>query len=64
MTRRPEPCCAPPGILSSDPERPGVLVVVIRYVDRYDRRDGDWRIADREIRFLWSERHEVVDSGF
>jgi hypothetical protein len=39
-------------------------VVVIRYVDRYDRRDSDWRIADRQIRFLWSERHPVVDSGF
>ena len=27
------------------------LVVVIRYIDKYERRDGTWRIADREIRF-------------
>jgi ketosteroid isomerase-like protein len=37
--------------------------VIIRYVDRYARHDGRWRIADRQIRFLWSERHEVTDSG-
>lgn len=37
--------------------------IIIRYVDRYTRHDGRWRIADRQIRFLWSERHEVVDSG-
>jgi ketosteroid isomerase-like protein len=37
--------------------------VVIRYVDRYRRHRGAWRIADRQIRFLWSERHEVTDSG-
>lgn len=37
--------------------------VIIRYVDRYARTGGEWRIADRQIRFLWSERHEVTDSG-
>ena len=37
--------------------------VVIRYVDRYARRQGAWKIADRQIRFLWSERHGVADSG-
>jgi hypothetical protein len=37
--------------------------VVIRYVDRYARTAGGWRIADRQIRFLWSERHAVTDSG-
>jgi 3-phenylpropionate/cinnamic acid dioxygenase small subunit len=50
--------------LHLDPDDRESLVVVIRYVDRYERRDGTWRIADREIRFLWSERHTVVDSGF
>jgi ketosteroid isomerase-like protein len=40
------------------------LSVIIRYVDRYARLDGRWTIADREIRFLWSERHAVTDSGF
>jgi hypothetical protein len=37
--------------------------VIIRYVDRYARYEGAWRIADRQIRFLWSERHTVTDSG-
>lgn len=36
------------------------LVVVIRYVDRYERRQESWRILDREIRFLWSETHAVL----
>ena len=40
------------------------LVVVIRYEDQYQQRAGAWRISDRQIRFLWSERHPVVDSGF
>jgi hypothetical protein len=37
--------------------------VVIRYVDHYARTEGGWRISDRQIRFLWSERHAVTDSG-
>jgi ketosteroid isomerase-like protein len=49
------------GIDAQDEE---VLVVVIRYVDRYERSSGEWRIADRRIHFLWSERHQAVDSGF
>jgi hypothetical protein len=50
--------------LSENPAIPAVLVVVLRYIDRYERDPGGWRIADRQIRFLWSERHEVVESGF
>ena len=49
--------------LMKDPNNTDVLVVVIRYVDRYARRDGAWRIADRQIRFLWSERDLMVESG-
>ena len=37
--------------------------VVIRYIDTYSRIAGSWKIADRQIRFLWSERHAVTDSG-
>jgi ketosteroid isomerase-like protein len=48
--------------LSHDPADHSAWVVVIQYVDRYERRDGRWRITDREIRFLWNERHEVVVS--
>ena len=36
------------------------LVVVIRYVDRYERRDDAWLIVEREIRFLWSETHATL----
>lgn len=49
--------------LMKDPANTDVLVVVIRYVDRYERRAGTWRILDRQIRFLWSERDLMVDSG-
>ena len=38
--------------------------VMIRYDDRYAREDGAWKIADRQIRFLWSERHDTAGSGF
>jgi len=50
--------------LSIDPATPAVMTVVIRYVDRYEKHQGAWRIADRQIRFLWSERHNVLASGF
>jgi len=36
------------------------LVVVIRYVDGYERREGVWLIVEREIRFLWSETHSTL----
>ena len=44
------------------PDRAASLNVIIRYRDRYARRDNAWLIADREIRFLWSERHPVEDN--
>ena len=50
--------------LSRDPDDDTAVVVVIRYVDQYERRDGRWCITDRQIRFLWSERHVVADPGF
>lgn len=37
--------------------------VIIRYQDHYARHQCEWRIVDRQIHFLWSERHEVTDSG-
>ena len=49
--------------LSNDSEQPNSMNVIIRYIDRYERREGAWKIADRQIRFLWSELHEVTDSG-
>jgi ketosteroid isomerase-like protein len=50
--------------LGSDPRDQRVLTVMIRYVDCYVKQDGAWRISDRQIRFLWIERHEVVDHVF
>lgn len=50
--------------LKKDPTDDAVLVVVIRYVDRYERRDGEWRIVERQIRQLWSERALRIDSEF
>lgn len=49
--------------LSLDPAEAASINVIIRYVDRYERHQGAWKIADRQIRFLWSERHETCDSG-
>ena len=49
--------------LSNDTEQPNSMNVIIRYIDRYERRENAWKIADRQIRFLWSELHEVTDSG-
>src|SRR5262245_48580207 len=50
--------------LSVDPDDDTAVVVIIRYVDEYARRDGRWCITDRQIHFLWSERHRVADPGF
>ena len=47
-----------------DPDGASALNVQIRYEDRYIRLAGVWKITDRRIRFLWSERHDAVDSGF
>src|SRR5690348_3895604 len=47
--------------LSADPaDADAAGVNVIRYVDRYERRAGEWRIAERELHFLWSERHALA----
>ena len=48
--------------LNLDPDTSSINVI-IRYIDRYARHQGAWRIADRQIRFLWSELHAVTDSG-
>jgi hypothetical protein len=34
------------------------VVHVVRYVDRYERRQGRWRILDRQVRILWSEQFQ------
>ncbi len=32
----------------------------LRYVDRLERRDGEWRIADRRCVFDWSRRDTIT----
>ena len=45
-------------------DRENSMNVMIRYVDAYRRTAEGWKIADRQIRFLWSEQHAAIDSGF
>lgn len=45
-------------------DRENTMNVMTRYVDRYERIGSDWKIVDREIRFLWSEQHTAIDNGF
>lgn len=37
------------------------LVVGMRYLDRLERRDGEWRIADRVVEQDWHRADQVVD---
>ena len=48
--------------LSADPGAAESLNVIIRYIDFYARVGGKWLIADRQIRFLWNERHTVSEN--
>jgi hypothetical protein len=36
------------------------LVMGIRYLDRFERRGGEWRIARREVRYEW-QRLDPLD---
>jgi hypothetical protein len=36
------------------------LVMGLRYVDRLERREGEWRIADRLCVFDWTRRDEIT----
>ena len=36
----------------------------LRYVDRFERREGEWRIADRTIVVEWNRVDDVVSPGF
>ncbi|MEX2268308.1 MAG: nuclear transport factor 2 family protein [Acidimicrobiia bacterium] len=37
------------------------LVIGLRYVDRLERRDSEWRIADRKCVFDWT-RHDPINA--
>jgi ketosteroid isomerase-like protein len=34
----------------------------LRYVDRFERRGGEWRIAHRKVAYDWAIRRPIVDS--
>ena len=36
----------------------------LRYVDRFERRGGEWRIADRRIVVEWNRIDDVTTPGF
>ena len=36
----------------------------LRYVDRFERRGGEWRIADRAIVVEWNRIDEITTPGF
>jgi hypothetical protein len=42
------------------------MVMGIRYVDRFERRGGEWRIARRELRWEWvrTDRLEALDPSW
>jgi hypothetical protein len=36
------------------------LITALRYVDRVERRDGEWKIADRRCVFDWTRRDPIA----
>ncbi len=67
-----EPSAAASGARSSNSSLAGAtrdvadMVMGIRYVDRFERRGGEWRIARRELRWEWvrTDRLEQLDVGW
>lgn len=47
--------------LGSDPDAEHVLITGFRYLDRFERREGVWKIAERRLVFDWS--HTAVYLG-
>ncbi len=43
-----------------DDEPGSDLWMGLRYVDRFERRDGEWRIADRRCVFDWSRNDPIA----
>lgn len=41
-----------------------VQIINLRYEDVYARTGGEWKIIDRQLRFLWGERTEITGTGF
>lgn len=45
-------------------ERLGDSIAGVRYLDRFERRDGAWRIADRVVVVEWNRLDDIVALGF
>ncbi len=41
----------------------GVILIGGRYIDRFERRDGTWRIAHRHGLLDWRQDHALADGG-
>lgn len=41
----------------------GVILIGGRYVDRFERRNGEWRIAHRHGLLDWRQDHVEIDGG-
>jgi SnoaL-like domain len=46
-----------------DQDRETDMVAGLRYIDRFERRDGEWRIAHRACAYEWRRTDLVVGSG-
>ena len=40
-------------LVGGDPAAPRERVLGLRYLDRFERRDGEWRIAERRVSYEW-----------
>jgi hypothetical protein len=48
-----------------DDESPRRITIGCRYVDRFERRDGEWRIAKHVVAYeFWQEQSCVVERAF
>lgn len=46
------------------PDSDAELLLAGRYLDRFEERDGEWRIAYRKVVFDWAHTGPVADSWF
>jgi hypothetical protein len=45
-----------------DAEPPYETLTLARAVDRFERRDGTWRIAHRQLRWEWNREQAIVET--
>jgi 3-phenylpropionate/cinnamic acid dioxygenase small subunit len=47
-------------LVTVEGDRVTELVHIAGYQDRYERREGVWRIREREVRIMWSTINDVI----